>query len=83
MQTPAVLHMAGVQLIAMQREEMLSNKMTPAVLLMAAISSITHTPKTLNKRAAAKDSHYYSNRGSLKSIIALVGNMLYCLNSGH
>ena len=81
MQTPAVLHMAGVQLNAMQREEMLSNKMTPAVLLMAAISSITHTPKTLNKRAAAKDSHY-SNRGSLKSIIALVGNMLYCLNSG-
>lgn len=78
MQTPAVLHMAGVRLNAMQCEEM---KMTPAVLLMAAISSITHTPKTLNKRAAAKDSHY-SNRGSLKSIIALVGNMLYCLNSG-
>ena len=40
-QADAVLHMAGVRLNAMQCEEM---KMTPAVLLMAAISSITHTP---------------------------------------
>ena len=44
MQTPAVLHMAGVRFNAMQCKEMLTNKMTPAVLYMAAISSITHSP---------------------------------------